>query len=119
MKVVTFDSEAAARNYVRATGLTWPLLLDTAKAQFAAYGMTRGSWWSIYSPASIWKYLRLMAKGQKPGRPGEDWRQLGGDILIDPDRIIRMHHLSESPHDRPSVQSILDTVRRATSDSAH
>jgi len=111
VKVVTFDADYMARVYVQETNLSWPLLLDPDQELYAAYGMTQGSWWSIYKPVSIWNYLKLIARGQKPGKPGKDWRQLGGDILIDPQQIIRLHHVSTGPHDRPEVQSILNIIK--------
>ena len=112
VKVVTFDADYMARVYVEETNLMWPLLLDPEQKLYATYGMTKGSWWSIYRPSSIWNYLKLMFGGRKPGTPGKDWRQLGGDVLIDPQQIIRLHHISDGPHDRPEVQSILDIIER-------
>ena len=114
VKVVTFDVDDMAQNYVQETGLPWPLLLDDEQTLYRAYGMTQASWWNLYGPSSIWKYLRLMAGGRKPGQPGKDWRQLGGDILIDPQGIVRQHFVSAGPHDRPSVQELLDAVDSIT-----
>ena len=107
---ISFDSEIMAKAYAEESGLPWPILLDSDQSLYQAYGMTRGSWWSIYGLSSICKYLSLMARGRKPGKPGKDWRQLGGDILIDPKGIVRLHYLSEGPHDRPSVETILSVV---------
>jgi hypothetical protein len=113
VSVVTFDSSPLARAYVESTKLTWPLLLDTDRTLYRAYGMTRGGWWSIYGPASIWRYLKLMSGGRQPGKPGSDWRQLGGDVLIDPAGIVRAHHISTSPHDRPSIDAMLQIIGQA------
>ena len=114
VKVVTFDDAAMARAYIADTHLTWPLLLDQKLSLYSAYGMVRGSWWSIYGPKSVWKYISLMVRGQKPGTPGKDWRQLGGDVLVDPNRIVQLHHISEGPHDRPSVDALLEVVDKQT-----
>lgn len=113
IKIVTFDGDTLAKSYVRQMKLTWPLLEDPNRELYRAYGMTRGSWWQIYSPASILDYLRLIFSGRLPGRPGKDWRQLGGDVLIDPEGIVRLHHLSQTPHDRPSIAAILAAVKKA------
>ncbi len=108
--MVTFDGDFMALAYVRETQLKWPLLLDETQALYTAYGMTRAHWWALYGPSAIWKYLVLIFSGTRPGKPGKDWRQLGGDILIDPAGIVRMHHKSTGPHDRPSVDMILRVV---------
>ncbi len=100
-----------AQAYLDQSRLNWPLLLDEKLTLYSAYGMTRGSWLDIYGPASIWRYITLIAGGRLPGKPGRDWRQLGGNVLIDPNGVVRLHHVSATPHDRPDVQSILNIVR--------
>ena len=96
-----------AMEYAQSTQLEWPLLLDTERQLYQAYGMERASWWALYNPVSIWKYLKLICAGKGPGKPGRDWRQLGGDVLIDPRGIVRLHFVSINSHDRPSVEAIL------------
>lgn len=109
--VVTFDSIGMAKGYVESTQLQWPLLLDSERELYRSYGLERAGWWSIYGPSSIWHYLKLMANGQKLKRPGKDFRQLGGDVLIDPSGTVRYYYASESPHDRPEPDEILKVVR--------
>lgn len=108
--VVTFDANFMAQAYVEQTGLVWPLLIDADRSLYRAYGMERGGWWSIYGPSSVWHYLKLIMGGRWLQSPGKDYRQLGGDILIDPDGIVRLHFVSDSPHDRPSVESLLAAI---------
>ena len=99
-----------AMAYVKNTNLEWPLLIDQERKLYRAYGFERGRWWDIYNPASILKYLRLILTGQTPGKPGRDWRQLGGNVLIDPAGFVRMIHISQNPHDRPEVGAMLAVV---------
>lgn len=99
-----------AEAYVKETELNWPLLMDSDRSLYQRYGLSRGSWFAIYGVSSIWKYIKLIAGGRRPGKPGKDWRQLGGDILIDPAGYIRLFHASESPHDRPSPESIFELI---------
>ena len=96
--------------YIRETDLKWPLLLNPDKKLYAAYGFDRGSWWALYNPLSIFRYLKLIFQGVRPGIPGSDWHQLGGDVIIDPGGIVRLHHISTNPHDRPSIESLLKLV---------
>lgn len=106
--VITFDSDVLAKAYAKQTGLPWPLLIDRKHQTYRAYGMLRASWWSILRPSSIVKYLKLMLiKGHRIEKSGEDYRQLGGDVLINPQGIVRLHFVSDSPHDRPDVSEIL------------
>jgi hypothetical protein len=106
--VVTFEAGPAALAYVRETQLAWPLLVDANRELYKAYGMFHGRWWNLYGPASTWTYLKLMLRGRRPRLPAADPTQLGGDVLIDPGGIVRLHYVGNGPADRPSVQSILD-----------
>ena len=85
-------------------GLRWPLLVDESRELYAAYDMHRGRWRDILGPSSWWVYARLLLRGRR-------LQQLGGDILIDPKCIVRLHHVGSGPADRPAVSSMLDTVR--------
>lgn len=113
VKVVTFDADFLALAYIRETQLPWPLLQDSNQQLYAAYGMTSGSWWSSFGLPSVMRYLGLMLRGRMPGKPGRDWRQLGGDILIDREGNVRLQYISSDPHDRPSVNSLLAVVERS------
>ena len=110
IKIVTFDNVHMAKAYAEQTELEWPLLLDTKRQLYSAYGMGKGSWWSLANPVAIARYIWLILRGHA-GKPGSDLFQMGGDVLIDPDGIVRMHLASAGPHDRPSPNAIFKTVR--------
>ncbi len=98
------------KTYVEEMGLRWPLLLDEELDLYKAYGFERATLAKLLGPITTLKYLWLMLTGHPPRRPGKDVRQMGGNVLIDPDGIVRMHHQSVTPHDRPSVDEILACV---------
>jgi hypothetical protein len=108
--VVTFEFGPLAAAYVHETQLEWPLLIDSERWLYKAYGMERGTWWNIYGPASIWAYVRLLGRGRRMRPPGSDVQQLGGDVLIDPQGIVRVHHVGSGPADRPSISVLLDPL---------
>lgn len=109
--VVTFEVNFMVEAYVRDTGLKWSLLIDRERTLYQAYGMERGRAWDLFGPAVIWKYLRLMAQGRRLRAPGSDVRQLGGDVIVDPQGIIRLHHVGRGPADRPTVAQLLQVIR--------
>lgn len=100
-----------AQVYVRDTQLTWPILVDESLTLYAAYGMERGRWWEIWAPASWWMYAKLLLRGRRLQRSAGDPGQLGGDVLVDPRGIVRLHHIGRGPADRPGVEAILAVVR--------
>ena len=109
--VVTFDADAMARAYVADTELTWPLLIDEDRTLYAAYGMLHARFLDIWGPQTIVAYLRAIIAGMRPAAPGRDVNQRGGDVLVDPQGIVRLHHVGRGPADRPSVEALLDVVR--------
>ena len=109
--VVTFQAGPLVKAYVEETKLQWPILIDTQLSLYKSYGMERGSHWNVLGPSSVWKYLKLMSQGKMPKMAVGDVWQLGGDVLIDPSGIVRLHHVGIGPADRPSVESILTAAQ--------
>ena len=110
--VVTFEARERAEEYVRETGLGWPLLIDRRCVLYGAYGMGHGRWSAVWGPASWWAYAKLIARGHRPGRSTGDIYQLGGDVLVDPMGRVALHHVGEGPADRPAVAALLEPVRQ-------
>ncbi len=118
VSVFAFDNEWMAQAYIQETGLPWPVIRDPDRSLYHAYGMGRVNWWGIFGPRAVWQYLKLMFAGRMPSKPGEDWRQLGGNVLVDPQGIVQLHFVSKSPHDRPSIEQMLAIVRDSKSSAS-
>ena len=112
--VITFDVDFMARAYVADTGLDWPLLVDADRAVYKAYDMLHASFWDIWGPRSGWASLRALLDGEKLRAPGSDVNQRGGNVLVDPRGIVRLHHIGRGPADRPAVETLLEAVRRGS-----
>ena len=67
----------------------------------------------IYSRANkmLLYYFRLILKGRKLRPIQGDPNQLGGDVIIDHQGIVRFAYPSEDPADRPSVEELLVSLR--------
>lgn len=111
--IVTFQHGPIVDAYIRQTGVGWPVLRDPSLALYRAYGMNRGRWWHIFGPPAWWVYAKLLARGRRLRMPSADVTQLGGDVLVDPNGIVRLHHVGKGPADRPAVQSLVDVVRKS------
>lgn len=110
--VVTFENDFFARQYVAETALAWPLLIDAARELYRGYGMLEASFLDLWGPATWRAYLKEMARGELPKPAHGDISQRGGDVLIDPDGIVRLHHVGAGPADRPPVAALLAAVDR-------
>jgi peroxiredoxin len=108
--VVTFAHDFLARSYVEDTALNWPLLIDSDRHVYSSYGMLTASFWDIWGLKTWIVYARELLKGKKLEKSEDDIYQRGGDVLIDPAGIVRLHHIGSGPADRPSVEEILKTV---------
>jgi hypothetical protein len=108
--VVTFAHDFLARSYVEDTGLTWPLLIDSDRQVYRSYDMLTASFWDIWGPKTWLVYGRELLKGRKLEKSEDDIYQRGGDVLIDPGGIIRLHHVGSGPADRPTVDLILNII---------
>ena len=89
-------------------------LSDPGRASYAAFGFPRGSAPRVWLDPRVWRrYAALVARGRRPPRrPHEDTLQLGGDVLVDRDGIVRWTYRSRGPEDRPSLPELL-SARRA------
>ena len=108
--VVTFENDFFARSYAEETSLAWPLLVDETRETYRKYGMLSASFWDIWGPKTWWAYMKELIKGEKLRKSEGDISQRGGDVLIDPDGIVVLHHIGVGPSDRPAVKTILEKV---------
>ena len=104
---VTFQSKSVAQTYVAETHLRWPMLVDPSRTMYRAYDMGRGRVRDVWGWSTWWIYFKLMAKGRRPRGAAGDVHQLGGDVLIDPQGRVRLHHVGRGPADRPTLDAIL------------
>jgi len=110
--VVTFESDVSSANYIKETTLTWPLIIDENRTLYKSYGMEDASLLDIWGPKTWLAYIKALTRGQKLKKSDADIRQRGGDVLIDPDGIVRMHHVGAGPGDRPGVGIILKATSK-------
>ena len=106
--VVTFEGQEAAGAYVAETGVTWPILSDERRELYRLYGLEKARWRHLVGPRTLWAYAKEALRGRFPRRPVADTTQQGGDILIDPEGVVRFHHIGAGSGYRPTVTQILE-----------
>lgn len=87
--------------------LPFPLLVDPDRRAYEAFGLTKGSFWSVYGPRTLLRYASLLLRGRRLRKTEADPYQLGGDFVIDGEGVIRYAHRSRDPADRPSVDELV------------
>lgn len=111
--VVTFEAGFLARSYVEESGLAWPLLVDDTRETYRKYGMLAASSWDVWGPRSWWAYLKELFRGERLRKSEGDIYQRGGDVIVDPEGIVALHHVGTGPADRPAVERLLRAIRQA------
>ena len=105
--VVTFEGREAAREYLEEIRMFWPLLVDTERRLYRAYDMHAARLRHLWGVATMRAYGREALRGRFPRIPRADTAQQGGNVLIDPAGVVRLHHVGRGPADRPTVASVL------------
>ena len=112
--IVSFESRASVVRYASEPGLPGAVVADTQRELFAGYAMGRASVYDVWGPKTWWAYARSLLGGAKLRSSTGDTSQRGGNVLIDPEGIVQMHHVGRGPSDRPSVSTISEVVLAAT-----
>ncbi|MBT8359567.1 MAG: hypothetical protein HKP41_04600 [Desulfobacterales bacterium] len=84
--------------------------LDLDKKLYHYFGMFSARFLDIWGPRTWYAYARAILRGQRLQKSRGDINQRGGNVLIDPDGIIRMHHVGSGPGDRPNIKPIIDLI---------
>jgi hypothetical protein len=89
------------------------IFADPERSSYRAFGLQRLSWLKVFSPRTLWLYLRSVRNGQQRRDYGsEDIYQGGGDFLIDRQGNIHFAYRSRDPADRPTVLKLLHEIDR-------
>lgn len=108
--VLTFNGrEDWAQQWLNETKSPFPMLLDSDKTAYHAYGL-KHSVWRSWSPRTLLYYAKHLMEGGKLNGNMGDPNQLGGDFIVAPDGTIRLAYYSEDPTDRPELEQIFDIL---------
>ncbi len=85
------------------------LLTDPERNAYEAFRIGRGSWWKVWGPKTIKKYLSLIRQGRtyQKHEAGSDTLQLGGDFVIGPDQHMTYVYRPPDPDSRPPVDDLV------------
>ena len=104
---MSFASASRTRAYVEERKLDWTALIDERRELYRAYGMDRAHVWDVWGPATLRAYARELLRGNRLQPAREDVRQRGGDVLVDPNGIVRLHFVGKGPAERPTIDDLL------------
>jgi hypothetical protein len=108
---VSFESSENAEKYLKDTNLRWPLVFDEKKVLYHYFGMGKGSFREIWGYRTWVAYFHELLQGRFPQKSNGDIYQQGGDIVLDPDNVIRFVHVGAGPADRPEIETLLQLIK--------
>lgn len=111
--VVCFSAPDFVAAYQREQLHPMTVLVDGDRASYGAYGFGRGAVRRVWGWRTWRAYVRLLRAGRRFRRPTEDTLQLGGDVVVDRAGRVSYVFRSSDPDDRPSVDELLEAVRRS------
>ena len=114
--VVAYDEPTLlSAKMLHDVALPFPLLLDRTRETYSRWGMGRtGLTGAMLSPSLNWRYLKLLARGERFLGFAPDMYQLGGDFILDREHRIAFAHRMTNNGDRAEVSVLLAELRRAS-----
>ncbi|MBC8279704.1 MAG: redoxin domain-containing protein [Chloroflexi bacterium] len=104
---ISFESRDRLFQLTRQLQLPFPVLSDPERDVYYAYSLTQGSMLKIFSPKTIWTYVKHFARFRRYEHAASDWRQLGGDFVLGEDGTVVYEFRGQTPSDRPSVADLI------------
>ena len=87
-------------------------MCDPDRYLYQAFGMpSTATAWDVRLQVWYAEKMRLGAKLSKLTHVLDTY-QLGGNLVVDSEGVLRFVHLCEHPTDRPTVDQLLDVVKK-------
>lgn len=105
--VVSFEDAQGVHKLINAHKLPFVFLLDPKKEVYCLYGMIYREKGAVVTYRTMLDYLKLRWAGYPKQQRGKNIRQMGGDVIIDKEGLIRLIYQSQFPEDRPNVGEMI------------
>jgi peroxiredoxin Q/BCP len=107
---IFFEPRNRLFQLTRQLQLPYPVLSDPERDVYAAYSLAQGNLLKIFSPKTVWTYVKHFARGRRYEHAASDWKQLGGDFILGEDGTVLYEHRGQTPADRPTVASLISKL---------
>jgi peroxiredoxin len=108
LAIIPTDAINAGR-FARSMRLPYPVLCDTARRAFAAFGLYEATIGDLAHPEVVLRTARQFARGNLPivNPFSSSLTQLGGVFIIDSDGVVRLGHAATPVFTYPAIDTCL------------
>ena len=107
---ISFEPRERLFQLTRQLQLPFSILSNPERDVYSLYSLERGSLMKIFSPQTVWTYVKHFARGRRYHHAASDWTQLGGDFILGEDGTVLYEYHGQTPSDRPTVSSLIDRL---------
>lgn len=112
-----------AASYARKWGIGFPILGDVEGAAYQAYGMLRGTWWTVVMRSMIVDpvtTLKLISQADMKGAalPAADVLRMPGMAIVERGGMLRRIHRARETKDMPENAAVFAALDEMSADSA-
>ena len=100
-----------AASFRAETGITFPLLIDEARAAYRAAGLRKGTLWELLLPFNRTARARAAREGHRQHKLGKDPFQLGGTFVFAPGDRDLYAHRAKTYGDVAPIEAVLEALR--------
>lgn len=114
--VITCGTLQNAQVWLQDVECTLDILVDSERKIYHWFGLGR-SVSRVWNSQTIQYYAEVFLSGRMPVAPyrNDDVLQLAGDFIVDNRGHVILSHPSQTPTDRPSVDSLLTVAKTVSS----
>ena len=105
------DPELMTSKMMRDLDLPFLLLVDRAREAYARWGLGQYSWRAFLKPRLYWALFKTILGGQRSLGTSPNYKQLGGDFVVDRAGTLVFANRMRGWHDRAHVADMLTALR--------
>lgn len=112
--VIGMGTPEHAAHFQQQQELPFTLLVDRTRESYRAAGLKYPKMWEVTGPKVWWRGLKAVAKGARQGSAKQNYKQLGGTLVIAPGGEVEWTHKSKDSADNAPVDQIVSYLKAAS-----
>lgn len=99
-----------ARAFVKKFNFQGKMYVNPGLSVYKAFGLMRGIWKTV-GPASAWRAIRAMLRGNRQGSTAGDLWQQGGMFVLGPGRQLLFEHRNPAAGKQVDLKAVVEAAK--------